>query len=305
MRITALTGGVGGAKLLVGLARVTDPRDLTAVVNTGDDADIYGVRVCPDIDIVTYRLAGLADTARGWGIAGDTFRVVDALGELGLENWFRLGDRDLATCMARTRYLAQGLSLSAATARLTAALGVAVRVLPMSNDDVRTTIVTTSGEELDFQSYFVKHRTEVDVAEVRFSGIARARPAPGVIEAIEAADRVVLCPSNPIVSLGPILALPGVRDALRAHPAVVAVSPLVGGSPLKGPADRLLAATGSEVSSTGVARLYADLLGLFVLDRRDAAEAPAIAALGAEVLTTDTVMSDAAASERLAKEILS
>lgn len=304
MRVTALAGGVGGAKLLIGLARVTDPRDLTTVVNTGDDADVYGVRVCPDVDIVTYWLAGIADTERGWGIANDTFRVVDALGELGLENWFRLGDRDLATCMARTRYLAEGLSLSEATARLAAALGVAARVLPMSNDDVRTVIVTASGEELDFQSYFVKHRTDVDVAEVRFSGIARARPAPGVIEAIETADRVVLCPSNPVVSLGPILALPGVRDALRAHPGVVAVSPLVGGAPLKGPADRLLAATGSEVSSAGVARLYADLLGRFVLDRRDAAQAPAVEALGVEALVTDTVMTDAAASEHLAKEIL-
>ena len=304
MRVTALAGGVGGAKLLIGLARVAGPRDLTAIVNTGDDADIYGLRVCPDLDIVTYWLAGIADTERGWGIAGDSFTVVDSLGRFGLENWFRLGDRDLATCIARTRYLAQGMSLSQATARITAALGVGPEVLPMSDDDVRTIIITRAGDELDFQTYFVKLATEVDVAEVRFGGIARARPAPGVIEAIEQADRVVLCPSNPVVSLGPILALPGVRDALRAHPSVIAVTPIVAGAPLKGPADKLLAATGSEVSAIGVARLYADFLKTFVLDRRDESQAGRAAELGVEVLVTDTVMTDVASSEGLAKEIL-
>ncbi|CAN5702609.1 2-phospho-L-lactate transferase [soil metagenome] len=302
--VTALAGGVGGAKLLVGLQRATESGRLTAIVNTGDDAAFYGVHVSPDVDIVTYWLAGVADTARGWGLEGDTFAMVGALERLGGEAWFQLGDRDLATCMLRTQRLAAGASLSGATDELRRALGVPTRILPMSDDAVRTRLECTDGRTLEFQEYFVRERTRPDVTKVSFDGIAQAEPAPGVIAGISAADLVVLCPSNPILSLAPILGLDGVRDALRAHACVVAVTPIVRGAALKGPADRLLEGLGGSATASGVAALYGDFCDLFVVDASDAAEAEAVKALGVPSAALDTIMTDHAAAERLAVELL-
>lgn len=305
MNVTALAGGVGGSKLLVGLQQVLARDELTAVVNTADDATFYGVHVSPDVDIVTYWLAGVADRARGWGIQDDDFKVVGGLQRLGTETWFRLGDKDFATCLFRTTRMAEGATLSAITDEIRRALGVATRILPMSDEPVQTRVVCEDGRTLEFQEYFVKERQAPAVAEVRFAGIADAKPAPGVIEAIQDADRVVLCPSNPVVSLAPILALAGVRDAVREHPNVVAVSPIVEGRAIKGPADKLLPTLGAEPSATGVATLYRDICNVFALDARDAGEADAIEQLGMRALVLDTIMVDDVASARLARELLS
>ena len=304
MKVTALAGGVGGAKLLIGLDRALASADLTAIVNTGDDAVIYGVHVSPDIDIVTYWLAGLADRDRGWGIRGDTFTVVESLRALGEDVWFQLGDRDFATCLYRTGRMAAGATLSAVTDEIRRSLDVAPRVLPMSDDLVRTSFMTMDGRRLDFQEYFVKERHEPEIAEVVLNGIDDATPAPGVLAAIEDADLVVLCPSNPVVSIGPIVGLAGVRDALREHPRVVAVSPIIRGAPLKGPADQLMAAVGAEVSAAGVARMYSDLADIFVFDRSDDEQGPKIEACGVAAVGLDTIMRDARASEGLARAIL-
>lgn len=302
MKVTALAGGVGGAKLLIGLDRVAD--DLTAVVNTGDDATIYGLHVSPDVDIVTYWLAGIADTERGWGIRGDTWTVVDALGKLGLENWFRLGDRDLATCLYRTGRLRDGVPLSVVTAEITRSLGVRPTILPMSDDPVGTRVVTTDDRTLEFQEYFVREKQQPGVKEVRFAGIADAKPAPGVIDALRSADVVILCPSNPVVSLAPILGLPDVHSTIAEHPRVIGVSPIVRGAPLKGPADKLLTATGVEVSASGVAGLYGDLVDTFVVDATDPDEVAKVEALGIHAVTLDTIMGTPEASERLAGALL-
>ena len=302
MKVTALAGGVGGAKLLVGLAEVVE--DLTAVVNTGDDSEIYGVHVSPDLDIVTYWLAGLADLERGWGIKGDTFHTVSALGRLGEPTWFNLGDHDFATCLLRRNRLAAGDSLTEVTDRIRRQLGVNVRLLPMSDDPVRTHVLTLDGRDLEFQEYFVKERQEPPVKGVEFRGMDGAKPGPGVLEALRSADRVVLCPSNPVVSIGPILGLPDIREALQEHPKVIAVSPIIQGKPLKGPADKLMAAAGAEVSAAGVARMYRDFVDVFVIDELDASEAPEIEELGLEVLVTNTVMTDRAASTHLAEALL-
>ena len=303
MRVAAVAGGVGGAKLLVGLQRVAGA-DLTAIVNTADDAEIYGVHVSPDVDIVTYWLAGIADTKRGWGIDGDTFTVVDSLAQLGAQTWFRLGDRDLATCLYRTERLRVGEALSSVTRDVAAALGVVASVVPMSDDPVRTRVTTEAGDTLEFQEYFVREETRPVVKQVLFAGIEGAKPAPGVVEAIQVADLVVVCPSNPIVSIGPILALPGVRDALREHAHVLAVTPIVRGAALKGPADRLMASLGSESSASGVARLYADFCDVFVVDVSDTAEKQRVETLGIRSATLDTIMSDHDASERLARALI-
>jgi LPPG:FO 2-phospho-L-lactate transferase len=307
MNVVTLAGGVGGAKLLVGLDRALRARgqpDLTAIVNTGDDTEIYGVHVSPDVDICTYWLAGVADTERGWGIKGDAFTVLGALRSLGADAWFELGDRDFATCLYRTQRLAAGEALSTVTDNVRRALGVRARIVPMTNDLVRTMIATTEGRTLEFQEYFVKHRTEPEVAEILFTGMADARPTPGVLNRIAGADRVILCPSNPAVSIGPILGLRGVRDALRRHPDVVGVTPIVRGSALKGPADRMMTSLGGRASASGVARLYADFIDTFVVDASDAAEAPKVEAFNVRPLVLDTIMSDHRASERLAHELL-
>jgi LPPG:FO 2-phospho-L-lactate transferase len=303
MKVTALAGGVGAAKLLVGLQEILKEQ-LTAVVNVGDDAEIYEVHVSPDIDIVTYWLAGIADTDRGWGIRGDTFDLVDGLASLGKDTWFRLGDRDFATCLYRTERLRAGDHLSSITADVATTLGVAARILPVSNDPVRTRLVATGGETLDFQEYFVRRRCEPEIREVLFAGISDARPVEAVIDAIADADRVILCPSNPILSIGPILGVPDVRDALRAHTDVLAVTPIVGGKALKGPADRLLVSLGYASSAGAVASLYADFLHTFAIDVTDRHEEEAVDKLGIRSIALDTVMVDHAASKRLAQELL-
>lgn len=305
MNVTALAGGVGGSKLLVGLQQVLARGELTAVVNTADDATFYGVHVSPDVDIVTYWLSGKADPERGWGVRGDTFNAVAGLSELGVETWFNLGDADLATCLFRTTRLAGGATLSAVTDEIRRALDVPTRILPMSDDPVQTRIVCEDGRTLEFQEYFVKERQEPPVAHVRFAGIADAKPAPGVIESIRDADRVVLCPSNPVVSLAPILTLSGVRDALRDHPNVIAVSPIVAGKAVKGPADKLLPTLGAEVSAAGVARLYADFCNTFVVDAQDEEDVALVEAEDMHAIPLDTIMVDLEASSRLARELLS
>ncbi len=304
MKVAALAGGVGGAKLLVGLQEVLDPRDLTAIVNTADDAEIYGLHISPDVDIVTYWLAGLADTDRGWGIKGDTFTIVEALGRLGVETWFRLGDRDLGTCLYRTNRLQEGASLSEITAEITARLEVATKILPMSNDPVRTEVLTSDDRRLKFQEYFVRERTEPEVAAVHFEGIDHAVPGPGVLQAIETADRVIVCPSNPIVSIGPILGVEGVREALRSHPSVMAVSPIIRGSALKGPADRLLASLGFRSTASGVADLYRDFCNVFVLDSTDEGEIEKVESAGMTGVATNTIMRDTQTSALLAGTLL-
>ena len=303
MNVTALAGGVGGAKLLVGLQRVIG-EDLTAIVNTGDDTMIYGVHVSPDIDIVTYWLAGIADETRGWGIRDDTFDVIGGFAAFGVETWFSLGDRDMATCLYRTERLACGATLSEVTDDIRTRLGVRARILPMTDDQVATRIVTTDGRTLEFQEYFVKEKCAPEVSEISFAGIASAAPADGVIAAIERAERVIVCPSNPLLSVGPILALNGVRAALRAHPHVIGVSPIVGGVALRGPVDRLLRASGRDASASAVATLYEDFVDVFVIDEADRDEAPKIEAAGMTAVVTRTVMSDRQVSEELARTLL-
>ena len=303
MDVAALAGGVGGAKLLVGLQRVVG-EGLTAIVNTGDDTVVYGVHVSPDIDIVTYWLAGIADETRGWGILDDTFDVIGGFAALGVETWFSLGDRDMATCLYRTERLTAGAALSEITDDIRTRLGVSARVLPMTDDQVATRIVTADGRTLEFQEYFVKEKCAPEVAEIRFAGIASASPTDGVIAAIEHADRVIVCPSNPLLSVGPILALNGVRAALRAHPHVIAVSPIVAGVALRGPADRLLRSSGRDASASAVATMYEDFLDAFVIDDADHDEAPKIEAMGIDAVVTRTVMSDRQVSEDLARTLL-
>ena len=301
--VAAFAGGVGGAKLLVGLQRVVG-EDLTAIVNTGDDTVIYGVHVSPDIDIVTYWLGGIADESRGWGILGDTFDVIGGLAALGVETWFSLGDRDMATCLYRTERLAAGAALSEITDDIRRTLGVSARILPMTDDQVATRIVTADGRTLEFQEYFVKEKCAPEVAEISFAGIASASATDGVIAAIERAERVIVCPSNPLLSVGPILALSGVRAALRAHPRVIAVSPIVAGVALRGPADRLLRSSGRDASASAVATMYEDFVDAFVIDEADRDEAPKIEAMGIDALVTRSVMSDRQVSEDLARTLL-
>jgi LPPG:FO 2-phospho-L-lactate transferase len=302
--ILALSGGTGGAKMLDGLAQVAGQDALAAVVNTADDGDFYGLRVCPDLDICTYTLAGVV-AERGWGYAGDTFRCLEGLATYGREAWFGLGDRDLATHLYRTVRRAEGARLSQITAELGARLGVAARLLPMSDQDVRTRI-TTPGGVRTFQEYLVKHGAAERIERIEVMGIDAARPAPGVLEAIAAAERIVICPSSPVVSIGTILSVPGVRAAVAGRRAdTVAVSPIVGRRPVEGPADRFLAGAGyPECSATQMARMYADVAATFVLDARDAAEAEAIAAAEVRPVLTDALMPDRAARARLAATAL-
>ncbi len=307
-KIVALAGGVGGAKMTHGLALALAPHTITAIVNTGDDFEHYGLRVCPDLDTVLYTLAGLANETTGWGVTGDTSATLDMLRRFGEETWFHLGDRDLATNLLRTARLRAGDSLTAVTASLARALGVASRLLPMSDTPVSTIIQTPDGE-LAFQDYFVRRRHQDVVSGVRFAGIAEARPTPEGLAALAEAEAIIICPSNPLLSIEPILSLPGMRAAVESVAApVVAVSPIIGGQALKGPADRILEAQGYEVSPVGVARWYQQrhgaLLAGLALDQADAALAPAVAALGVRPLVTQTVMRDHADRERLAREVL-
>jgi LPPG:FO 2-phospho-L-lactate transferase len=289
--ITALAGGVGAARLLRGLVCVVAPGDITAVVNTGDDTDLHGLHISPDLDTVTYTLAGLNDDERGWGLAGETWGAMDSLDRLGGETWFRLGDHDLATHLYRTQRLAVGATLSEVTSEIAAALGVSVRLVPMSDDPVRTRLTLLDGPEVSFQEYFVGRRHAVSVESVRFAGAGAASPAPGVLTAIADAEVVVVCPSNPIVSIGPLLAVPGLADVLATRRRdVVAVSPIIAGVALKGPADRLLAELGHEPTVVGVARLYADFVGTLVVDEADFAAADDVEACGVRCVVAPTVM---------------
>ncbi len=304
MRVVAIAGGTGAAKLLRGLAAALPPGDLTVIGNTGDDAEIWGLHVSPDLDTVTYALAGRLDVARGWGIAGETFRCLEAMGDLGGETWFNLGDRDLATHVHRTRALRAGATLSAVTADLARRLGATARILPMSDAPVRTRVRTPDGW-LSFQEYFVREKAQVRVLEVAYAGAAEARPAPGVLEAIARADRVIVCPSNPVTSVGPVLAVPGVVEALGAAPApVVAVSPIVGGAPVSGPAGELMPARGLPVSPAGVAAAYTPWLDALLIDRHDAGAAADLQRLGVTPVLADTLMTDPAREIALARTAL-
>jgi LPPG:FO 2-phospho-L-lactate transferase len=302
--ITALAGGVGASKLLLGLYDVMDPHSLTAIVNTGDDITLHGLKISPDLDIVTYTLAGVIDPVKGWGFRGETFHTLKRLAIFGRVNWFNLGDRDLATHIHRTAMLAEGQSLADAAESIRVALGVKSRILPMSNEPIPTIIETDEGH-LHFQEYLVKRRAEAIVRGIRFEGVNAAQPAPGVLEAIRDADKILICPSNPLISIGPILAVPGIREALRARKEdVVAVCPIVGGKSLKGPSDKMLAQLGHEPSAHGVGKLYSDFTGTFVIDSVDASQADAIRALGIKVEVLPTVMKTRAQKRKLARSLL-
>lgn len=291
MQLVALAGGVGAARFLRGLVRVVDPAELSVIVNTGDDREFYGVHVSPDLDIVTYTLAGQVDREKGYGLEGDRFSIVDALGDLGHETWFRIGDRDLATSLHRSLRLREGAGLTEITAEITRAYGVAVRILPMTEDPAPTYVELSDGGRAHFEEYLARDGAPDDVAGVDLALAQAAQPGPGVLEAIAGADAILVCPSNPVVSIGPILAVAGVRAALREGGApIVGISPIIGGAPVKGPADRLLRGIGVEVSARGVARHYLDVLDGIVIDRRDAAQRAEIEALGLACEITETLM---------------
>jgi LPPG:FO 2-phospho-L-lactate transferase len=303
MRVTALAGGTGAAKLLRGLAACLGPHDLTIIGNTGDDTEVWGLHVSPDLDTVTYALAGLLDVGRGWGRADESFRCLEVMAGLGAASWFGLGDRDLAVHLTRTAALRTGEPLSAVTARLADRLGVTARILPMSDQPVRTFVQTTSAR-LAFQEYFVRDRAAGNVVAVEYAGAAEARPAPGVLAALAEADLVVVCPSNPVTSVGPILAVPGVVAALTSTRRVVGVSPIIGGAPVSGPAGRLMSARGLEVSPGGVAAAYAPWLGALLIDPRDTGAAPALERAGVRAIATDVMMTDRAREVALARRVL-
>ena len=304
--LVALAGGVGAARMLGGLAAVMNPAEIVAVVNTGDDVVLHGLHISPDLDTVTYTLAGAINPDTGWGLAAESWQAMEALAAYGdgTRAWFRLGDRDLGTHLYRTGRLAEGATLSQVTAEVTARWQVPVVLLPMTDDPVETR-VAVAGREIGFQEYFVGLRHEVAVEAVAFRGAPAARPAPGVLDAIAGADRLVICPSNPIVSIGPILAVPGIAGALAARrDDTVAVSPIVGGRALKGPADHLMAELGHEPSVTGVARLYRAYASTLVVDRVDAPLAGAVAAEGMACVVTGTVMAGPAEAAALARTVL-
>ncbi len=306
-RVVALAGGVGGAKLADGLQRALPAGALTVVVNTADDVERHGLLVMPDHDTVLYTLAGIANRTLGWGIEGETFAAIGMLERYGEPTWFRLGDRDLATHVLRTQLLRDGARLTDACLRLQAGLGIPTAILPVADEPIRTEVDTPEGR-LAFQDYFVRRQQEPEVTAVRFRGIEAASPTPDVEAALTAATVVALCPSNPLVSIGPILAVPRMRDLLAAARGrdvpVVAVSPIVGGRALKGPADRMLASLGHEVSALGVARMYAGIADVFVLDEVDEPLRDPITDLGLRAVVADTVMRDDAARERVARVVL-
>jgi LPPG:FO 2-phospho-L-lactate transferase len=304
MKLTALAGGTGAAKLLRGLSRIMDPRDLTVIVNTGDDAEIWGLHVSPDLDTVSYTLGGVIDEQKGWGLAGETFHALDQIARFGEPVWFNLGDRDLATHVYRTRLLREGRTLSDVTRSIAAALGVTATVLPMSDQPVRTRILGPDGW-LTFQEYFVREKAQVEARAVEYAGAARSTPAPGVVEAITSADAVLVCPSNPITSVGPILAVPGLTQALGATSAtVLAVSPIVGGAAVSGPAGRLMASAGLPVSAAGVAQAYRPWLDRLVFDEQDQALAAELRALDVTPVPAPTMMSSHEAEITLARHVL-
>jgi len=287
---TALAGGVGAARFLSGLVRVVPEKELSVVVNTGDDIELYGLHISPDLDIVSYTLAGMVDEEKGWGIKGDTFRCLEMLRSYGFETWFNLGDKDLATHLYRTSLLKRGLKLSEVTAEISRALGLKVRILPMTDDRCETWVTTEAGSA-HFQEYMVRRGGRDAVLDVRLVGAEAAKAAPGVIDSILGNELVIVCPSNPIVSIGTILSVKGVREALRQSKArKIGISPIVAGAPIRGPADKLMKGLGLEVSAYSVARLYKDFLDVFVLDVADEKEKMKIEKLGIEVVTANTIM---------------
>lgn len=302
--VLALAGGVGGAKLALGLAESLPPGDLMVCVNTGDDDTFHGLHVSPDLDTMMYTLSGLSNEETGWGVANDTFTALEMLGKFGVDTWFNLGDRDLATHIRRTQLLAEGKTLSEVTDELNKALGVTQLVVPMSDDPVKTVLATDEGE-LPMQRYFVGRRAEPKVTEVRYLGVETASVSPGFQQALTRAGMLVMCPSNPYLSLGPILALPAVRQRLRAFPGKkVCVSPIVGGDAVKGPAGKIMAELGKEVSCVQIAREYQDICDVFVMDTQDQALASQIEEMGITPLVTSTIMNTSQDKIALAKEIL-
>ena len=304
VKLVALAGGTGAAKLLRGLVTLVEPHDLSVIVNTGDDARIWGLHVAPDLDTITYTFAGLIDPAKGWGVRDETFHALDHMARFGEPTWFNLGDRDLATHLHRTRLLGEGRSLTEATRSITASLGVVSDLLPMSNEPVRTRLLGPDGW-LDFQEYFVRDKAQVEVREVRYVGAEDAKPAPGVLEAIRSARGVIICPSNPITSIAPILAVPGLQAALSETDATaIAISPIVGSDAVSGPAGRLMAISGLPVSATGVARAYASWLDVLVFDERDKSQEGEIRRLGVSPVTAQTIMASRADEVALARRML-
>jgi LPPG:FO 2-phospho-L-lactate transferase len=302
--ITALAGGVGAARFLTGLVKLVEEEDVSVIVNTGDDINMFGLHISPDIDIVAYTLAGIVDEEKGWGIKGDTFQCLEMIKKLGLETWFNLGDKDFATHIFRTNLLNKGFTLSQVTDQICHTLGLKVTILPMTDDKFETWIKIEEGL-IHFEEYFVKRQAKDKVLGVEFVGAAQAEPSPKVVDSIINAEMVVICPSNPIVSIGTILSVNGIRDALKETNArVVGVSPIVAGAPIKGPADKLLRGLGFEVSSFSVAKLYADFLDTYVIDIKDVEEKNRIERLGIKVKMTDTVMKSLEDKVRLAKTVL-
>jgi len=304
LQVTALAGGIGASKLLLGLATVMPPEDITIIANTGDDIELFGLRISPDIDTVTYTLAGVINEDTGWGLKGDTFECLRWLSRYDEASWFNLGDRDLATHIFRTNQLRSGRSLSEVTDGVRRSLGVRSNILPMTDAYTPTRVVTDEGE-MHFQEYFVRRRCEPRVRAIRFANIESAEPAPGVVSAILETDAVIICPSNPFISIGPILAVPGVRQALRETQAtVVAITPIIGGKALKGPAADMLRDLGHEVSAKGVAGLYDDFIDKFLFDEVDSEAEPVIRSLDIETSVANTVMNTVEDKQRLARQVL-
>ena len=302
--VTCLAGGVGAARFLSGLTRVIPPEKISVVVNTGDDLEYLGAYVSPDIDIVTYTLAGIVDPERGWGIKDDTYNCMSQLDKYSAETWFRIGDRDFGTHLLRTAYLQQGFSLSEVTDKIRGLLGIKVKILPMSNERVATRIKTRAGI-LDFQEYFVKRKFSDEVIDVTYEGAATASPTEAVLTTLKKSDAIILCPSNPILSIGPMLAIPKIREALgRSNGRIVGVSPIVGGKAIKGPLDSLMQSLGLEVSPLGVAQLYKGFLEGFVIDDVDKSSRPRIERLGMKVAMTNTIMDSDEAKTRLARDTI-
>jgi LPPG:FO 2-phospho-L-lactate transferase len=302
--IAALAGGVGAARFLTGLTRLVKEEDLSVIVNTGDDIELFGLHISPDVDIVTYTLAGIVDEAKGWGIKGDTFQCLNMLKKHGLDSWFGLGDRDLATHLYRTHRLKQGFTLNQITDEVCDVLRLKVKVLPMTNDKFETKVTTKKGS-MHFEEYFVREKAKDEIQGIEFIGADAANPSPGVLDAILDAATVVVCPSNPIVSIGTILSVGGVRDALkRTNARVVGVSPIVDGLPIKGPADKMMRSSGLEVSAFGVAKFYSDFLDEFVIDIKDEKKKNRIEKLGIKVKITNTVMKCLEDKVALAKIVL-
>src|SRR2546427_13240015 len=302
--IVVLAGGVGAARFLQGLVQVVPQERLTVIVNTGDDRDFYGLHVSPDLDIVMYTLSGIVDEAHGWGIRNDSYNTMQQLTSYGNEDWFLLGDRDLATHIHRTNLLRQGKPLSEITEELRKQFGLTLRIFPMSDQEVTTHIQTPVGL-LHFEEYMVKRKCADAVLDVVYVGASESRPAPGAVDVIKDAEAILIAPSNPIVSIGSILAIPGIHDALHeASGMIVAVSPIIGGAPIKGPADKLMSGLGMEVSAVGVARCYRDFLDVMIIDQQDAQLVSEIEDLGIPTVTTNTIMHNSEAKAALAREVL-